>query len=283
MSVISWANLVNTRIIDSTQIIIGEKGYLENASDTENFTERQLTSVYSPDTFNVVMDFDWANKLDDEGNIIEENEDGYEDAKSEFDRFVEWYKYDHKRGVNPFEFPSISKFNTKYPLKTSQYRITSSLQPQKSGYSMRVSMTWQEVYSGIISIPDSTATIDHIESKENGVLYVIYTDVIPSDYPTITNSAMYYTSNESVLESGITAGATYSDFDDFVTTYGMIQLAITKITKQGKTAIIEYEQATYDDDGKVSSYDGILPAGTYYLIFVNTKDDYIQGGKITFE
>lgn len=146
--IIGWATGVNKKILDSTSISIGDKGFVEDSGDSSSFTERRLNTLYAPDTYNVFMDFDWAVK-DEDGN-------------SELDRFVNWYKYRHKRGVNPFEFPSISKFNVYGSTKTCYYQITSPLAMQKSGYCMRVSMTWKEYYSGIIEIPD-------VEISVNGV------------------------------------------------------------------------------------------------------------------
>ena len=103
MSVINWANQVNKKIIDSTKIVIGENGFVDNESDSKNFAERYLTSISSPDTLNVVMDFDWSG----DDPVYPKDENGY----TEFDRFVIWYKFEHKRGVNPFWFPAITKFN----------------------------------------------------------------------------------------------------------------------------------------------------------------------------
>lgn len=146
---ISWADNVNRRILDQTTINIGEGGFVEDKSSNGEFSERRLTSLAVPDTFNVVMDFDWENK--DENGL------------SEFDRFVYWYKYVHKRGTNAFWFPEITRFNVNGSINPvnpitgketyCQYKITSSLKPQKSGFSYRVTMTWVEVYSGPGIIP----------------------------------------------------------------------------------------------------------------------------------
>lgn len=166
MSLVRWPPSVNKKIIDSTTITIGENAYVENKSDSGNFSDRYLTSLFSPDSYQVVMDFDWQEK-DLNGD-------------SEFDRFVKWYKYDEQRGANPFEFPSITRFgvngsgyyqselgesaaNPKYragnSVELSRYRITSALQVQKSGYCYRVTMAWQEVFTKTIEIPSKTAEI----------------------------------------------------------------------------------------------------------------------------
>lgn len=149
MKIIGWATGVNKKILDSTSITLGDKGFVEDSGDTGAFQERRLTSLYSPDTYNVTMDFDW----------LEKDENG----KSELDRFVDWYKYRHKRGVNPFEFPSISNFNIFGSTKTCYYKITSAPSMQKSGFCMRVTMIWQEYYSGVIEIPDQVIGVNAVE------------------------------------------------------------------------------------------------------------------------
>lgn len=188
MSLIRWPSSVNKRIIDSTTISIGENGYVENKSDSGNFTDRYLTSLFSPDTYQVVMDFDW-NEKDSNGD-------------SEFDRFVKWYKYDEQRGANAFEFPSITRFGVngsgKYltelgeseskrtysagsSVELSRYKITSALQPQKSGFSFRVTMTWQEVFSRTIEFKDKTAVpqTDLSDVTEVGRIFVQYNGDVP--------------------------------------------------------------------------------------------------------
>lgn len=175
-NVISWAANVNQRIIDQTTMSIGENGFVEDSADNGMFSERRLTSLVSPDTYNVVMDFDWLTKINNSG---EEDPNG----KSEFERFVEWFKYVHKRGTIPFEFPSISRFNINGSTKMCRYVITSGLSPQKSGYSFRVSMTWKEVFTGGITITSRQTEPDSIVKCENGLVVVSYTSGI-STLPT---------------------------------------------------------------------------------------------------
>lgn len=177
--VIAWAENVNDKILDSTQITIGEGGYVEDKSESGAFTERRLTSLAVPDVFEVIMDFNWEEK-DKDGN-------------SEFDRFVNWYKFTHRRGVNPFKFPSITKFNVNGSLTTCQYKITGPLKPTKSGFCMRVSMQWKEVYSGAINVKTPVLKIDHIEA-ENGTLYVYY-NFTPVETPSIDNYKLSLTQN----------------------------------------------------------------------------------------
>lgn len=172
---ISWAENVNQRILDSTQINIGEGGYVEDKASSGEFKERRLTSLSVPDTFSVVMDFDW----------LEKDVNGL----SEFDRFIIWYKYIHKRGTKPFYFPSITKFNVNGSIvrtnpvtkekELCQYKITSGIKPQKSGFSMRCSMIWEEVYSGTgIYVLPKTCVLDRM-IVQNGHIKT-YFNITPS-------------------------------------------------------------------------------------------------------
>lgn len=181
MEIVGWATYVNQVILEDTSITVGEGGYVED-SVSNGFKERRLTSLAVPDTFSVVMDFDWSEKDSD--------------GLTEYDRFVKWYKYVHKRGTNPFWFPCITKHpvtNLTYTdaSKECLYCITSALQPQKSGLSMRVTMTWEEVYSGIVDVSDKTATIDHIEAYD-GYMFVYYTPSLPEYLPVTSKSKVYY-------------------------------------------------------------------------------------------
>lgn len=187
---ITWADNVNTRILDQTQINIGDGGFVEDKGSNGEFKERRLTSLAVPDTFSVQMDFDWLVK------------DQY--GLSEFDRFVTWYKYVHKRGTKPFWFDSITKFNVNGSInpvnpitgqtEKCQYKITSGLKPVKSGFSYRVTMTWEEVYSGPgILIEPPTLAPDHM-LVENGhiTLFFNHKPVPDPDHPAISDFKLSY-------------------------------------------------------------------------------------------
>ena len=158
MKIVGWATNVNKIIIDQTSLTVGEGGFLENKNES-GYEERSLTSLASPDTFNVVMDFDW----------YKEDKNGL----TEFDRFKKWYKFVHQRGTNPFEFPSITKENVMGKTKTCLYKIISSFNGTKSGYSQRVTMTWKEVFNGVISIPDIPSKLASIYPEKN-IIHLIY-------------------------------------------------------------------------------------------------------------
>lgn len=227
--VIDWPQCVNKRILDTTSFTIGDGGYTEDKADSGAFAERALSTLFSPDTFEVQMDFSYMEKRDDNGRLIDELSDEWDSALSEYERFVKWYKYDHKRGVNPFIFPKISRFNVNdldgnRPF--CQYAITSALKPSKSGYCMRVSMTWKEVFSGIIQILDITAELDVINAQNKasrGILEAYYSASVSSSDCIATKCVLSY---KAVSEE------TWTD------------LEITDVRKQGKVCYVYYDKIT---------------------------------------
>lgn len=183
MKTIGWATNVNDRIIEETTISIGENGFVED-KESNGYEERRLTALAIPDTFNVVMDFDWG------GQGSEYQYPADPDGTTEYDRFVKWYKFVHKRGSNPFWFPCITKHSVDNMRNYDKagmclYKITSALSPQKSGYSMRISMTWKEVYSGIIEVPIQHDTIDHITASLSNLN--VHFVSLPQTVPTTSN------------------------------------------------------------------------------------------------
>lgn len=156
---IGWALNVNKHIIDSTTLDLGE-GVIENETETGK-VDTYLKSSCVPEVINVTMDFDF----------FEKDEDGL----TEFDRFCRWFKYEHKYGSVPFEFPTIYRTGEDALKKLSIYRIKKSPSFSKRGYQQRATMTWVEVFKEVISIPQKPVLIQggyaengrlHIELKE---------------------------------------------------------------------------------------------------------------------
>lgn len=186
--IIGWATNVNQRILDTTSLVHGEGGYVEDG-DMAGRKNRRLTSYITPDIYNVTMDFNWEEK-DSNG-------------ESEYDRFLKWFNYKHRRGVNPFEFPSIRKFKTSGSNEMARYKITSSLNASKSGFCMRVTMTWEEVYDGYIEIPEDDYSMDHIVAQNGKV--TIYFKNAPLSLPTIQelNFVVKDVNNGSIVAGNI--------------------------------------------------------------------------------
>ena len=194
MKVIGWPVGVNQRIVDESSYKIGENGYIED-KDSNGYEEGRATALAVPDQYTVVMDFDWNGIGNDYQYPVDE--EGY----TEYDRFVRWFKYKQKRS-NPFWFPCISKhpvdnLQSKDKADMCLYKITSSLSPQKSGLSMRVQMTWKEVYSGLIEVPNKVVSIDHINAK-NGELELVFNG-LPDELPIYTDLFISYTTEADVV------------------------------------------------------------------------------------
>ena len=238
--VINWASGVNKRILDATSFTVGQDGYEEDKSSSGNYKERRLSSLFVPDVFNVQMDFSYIEKRNDNGKLIPETDPGWDDALSEYDRFIKWYKFDHQRGTNPFLFPSITKFNVNDTDKNRplcRYRITSAITPVKSGFCMRVSMTWEEVFSGVIEIIEQNQALDTITTQntsKKGLLIATYNAVVGA-----SDCVLDY----CTLELKKQEDASYAEIE------------IKKVDFQGKTAYITFDLPT--------------AAGNYWLRFTD--------------
>lgn len=238
MSVISWRTDVNTKILDSTTITVGENGWVEDTT-SNGYKQRRATSLVNSTKFQVTMDFNWLEK-DANGN-------------SEFDRFVNWYKYRHAYGTNPFYFESIDRFNINGAVLGSdgkpvmcRYKISSAPNFTKSGFCMRCTMTWEEVYGGIIEIATPVFSVDHI-SATRGKIGVLYTEV-PSEYPSPTSHTFYYSSN-----------VTSTNINDYT------KINIDRVSLHGKEAEFICAESFKN-----------LPAGSYRVILGTdfSKDGY---------
>lgn len=164
-----WPTNVNKIILDATTITVGENAL--RTDELENGMKRSIQKgCYVSDKYSVTMDFDW----------ITVGSDG----KTEYQRFLEWYKYVHKNGSVPFEFPSIiyspqtgveyvddnNSFN-----KVEYYKITSEIQGSKYGESVRVTMTWESVYFGTVNISSTAPVFDRVQNCKQISLDVVFT------------------------------------------------------------------------------------------------------------
>lgn len=145
---IGWPTDVNRIILDSTSISFGENAL--KSDELESGLKRTLLKgSFTPDKYSVTMSFDWVKQISGRG-------------RTEFELFTEWYKYKHKYGSVPFEFPKILlASNTGIAIyddvekregQVEYYKITSAVQGKKSGEEVEVTMTWENVYTGVVSI-----------------------------------------------------------------------------------------------------------------------------------
>lgn len=158
-----WALNVNKIISDSTAITVGENAVYEESLESGGLPRSRQKNSVTADSFSVTMNF----------SINKKDEEGY----SEIDRFWRWYKYVHKYGTVPFEFPAIllnsnhaigySTEETYYKTdgvtnipQTEYYKITSAVNGSKSGEDIQVNMTWVTYSTNIIVIPEEAVTPD---------------------------------------------------------------------------------------------------------------------------
>lgn len=170
-----WSSHCNRVILDSTTITIGESA--TRSSELEQGNKRTaLKSMFVPDKYSVVMEFEWEQK------------DEY--GKTELQYFYEWYKYIHKFGTVPFEFPKIlyspSTGIKVYDDKNTSgqveyYKITSAVEGKKSGTKVQITMTWVSVYGGAISIGNREPSVNFIEATTEylDIFFSSIGDLIP--------------------------------------------------------------------------------------------------------
>lgn len=201
---IGWPAKVNRVILDSSSITMGE-----NALQTDNLEgggkRSSLKGGFIPDKYSVKMEFNWADTVRGTG-------------KTELQLFLEWYKYKHKYGSVPFEFPAILYSPSSGILKadrdgmdgrgspayyrTEFYKITSAVEGAKSGYCTEVTMTWESVYGGTVTIDTPEQSVVAAEAgrtSATGGASLCYMDVMlegladeGATVPVSSNFKVYY-------------------------------------------------------------------------------------------
>lgn len=205
---IGWATGVNRTILDSSSFTFGENA-LKTDELESGLKRTKAKNPFWADKFTVKMSFNWVDEV-----VIKTYGPNHEilsytrTGKTEFQLFTEWYKYKHKYGSVPFEFPKILySQNTGIRIydeadqaerDVEYYRITSAVQGNKSGDCIEVSMTWETVYSGIVSIPASVPEINSIYAKSN---YVdVYFTSLGDTQPTAIMFAVFTKENSTYTE-----------------------------------------------------------------------------------
>ena len=194
-----WATGVNRIILDSTSVNVGENALKRD--ELESGGKRSIQKGnYVPDTYSVTMSFNWIDHV-----FI----NGVDTGKTEFQLFWEWYKYTHKYGEVPFEFPNIVySQNTGVVIydtvsagyqSVEFYRITSAVQGSKSGEDVQVTMTWETVYGGTVSIAPTTPAVYGIEAHKK---YVDITFSTVSDTAPVSSQFTVYVGNSTKTKTG---------------------------------------------------------------------------------
>ena len=165
MQYCAWPNYVNRRIIDSTNVTVGDGAVQSDSIEGSPKSKRRVLCANPPDKFQVTMHFNCY-------KIMEVDADGNELPKghvlketTEKDRFFLWLKGVHRYGVNPFIFPAIlwnSNSKTSFSEeevargklpKLEYYQITSAVEGSKHGDDVEVTMTWETYSTGMYEIP----------------------------------------------------------------------------------------------------------------------------------
>lgn len=184
---ITWATGVNKTILESSSILVGENATIQE----ETLSGKKITILkgsFVPKKYSIEMDFDWEKPI--------------RGSKTEYQLFLEWYEYRHKFGTVPFIFPKIIYSprtgikieDENSPCEYEYYKIEGSIDGVKHGSSVKVKMTWKEVYSGILSVADPVSMMNGILKVTKNYVEVSFStesDVEPfqSDFSLIIDNA----------------------------------------------------------------------------------------------
>lgn len=179
---IGWASHVNKVILKETTLTFGADA-LQTDEISSGGKRVSLKGSYCPDKYSVVMDFE----ADENVTYVNAENEVVTLDKTEFQLFLEWYKYKHKYGTVAFEFPKIT-YSPQTGIKViddnsnntlvEYYRITSSLECSKIGSRVQVRMTWESVYGGIINIPTTESVLKRDISKvTNNYIEVVFSEI----------------------------------------------------------------------------------------------------------
>lgn len=189
---IGWATNVNKVILDSTNILIG-KDAIRKEEGINGKKNPSLKGSYVGDEFSVVMDFNYVDKVGNTG-------------KTEYQLFYEWYKYRHKFGTVPFSFPQILyspqtgvAIEDSNPCAYEFYKITSAVDGSKRGHDIRVKMTWESVYSGVVQVDTPVVEISRIGAIKGNYIDVVFTQVADTE-PNSSEFKLFINDKEVSLE-----------------------------------------------------------------------------------
>ena len=192
MEIKSFASGVNRIVTNETTLSIGTNALA--TTQTENGSEQSIMkSSGAPDQYSVTMYFSnstndsfYHNHTDSNGNHI-----------TEWQAFINWFKYDIGFGTIPFYFASLFDVTGE---TSSVYKIISNGLPKgtPNGEYMKCTMTWQEVFIKPITYTESSAEGDYLDIT-NGQIEYHFTEV-PETSPKRTLFTMTFNEEEKVVE-----------------------------------------------------------------------------------
>lgn len=214
---VGWATGVNRVIDASSNITLGENA-LKNDELENGLKRSRKRGAFCPDKFSVKMVFDWVNEV---------TINGVNTHKTEYQLFTEWYKYTHKYGSVPFEFPKIlfsqdtgiMIYDTvdQGPVNVEYYKIISHVPGNKSGEAIEVNMTWEAVYGGTVDISLATPLVDRCSA--NAYYLDIFFSALGSYAPTSQMFTVYSGDTEGSTSNTVTKKGFYYDNANTVRIY----------------------------------------------------------------
>ena len=172
MEIISWPIGVNRTILSETSIEVGAGAV--KADTSENGSEMtQLTSSGAADTFSVTMRF--SNSTED--SFYNNHVDANGDHITEWQAFLNWFKYVDMMGTLPFYFHKIDDPNDDKAERNCAYKIKSNGLPKGTpeGQYYKVTMTWQQYITEYITVIPEEVSVDSAYAV-NGMIDLRFTD-----------------------------------------------------------------------------------------------------------
>lgn len=184
MEIVSWKTGVNRIVTSEASINIGQNAV--SSDNSENGSEQsRLNSSGSPDRYQVSMYF--SNSTE---NLFYSKY-----GKTEWQAFLDWFKYETKFGTLPFYFTSLQDASGE---KTDIYKISTSGLPAGSpiGDYIKCTMTWIQVFNDFININETETTADYISALNGSIDFVFL------EHPTEDITKSLFTATYSVLNNG---------------------------------------------------------------------------------
>lgn len=221
MEIISWETGINRVITNESVPTLGEGALHSNKS--ENGTEMtSLKNSDAPDVWSVVMYF--SNSIEDSFYI---NHTLNGKHITEWEAFVNWFKYKLNFGSKGFYFNKIGTEN-----QTAIYKIRSEGLPKPAvlGTWMKVTMTWIEYNPTAISVANPVVAGDYIDVS-NGIIDFYFNEQ-PETFPQKSEFNLYY---QNYDENGDLLPQTYPIIIERIIYDGskIVQMYFQEIDEQG--------------------------------------------------
>lgn len=226
MSIVSWPSGVNRIVTSEASIDIASSGVKSDTSENGSEMSR-LTCSQAPDKWSVSMTFSNGKDL-----FYQKH------GKTEWKAFCDWFKHTTMNGVLPFYFSKIDD-----PSDTTEaavYKISSNGLPKGNpfGDQMKVTMTWIEQFTDVISVPEVTVDADYIDLS-NGLIDFRFTEQ-PEDTPSKDDFTVTYSYNGGSRVSIVPNALEYDG-------YKSVLLYIDEFTEAGLyTIYVTYGETTVD-------------------------------------